>query len=67
LFCDNDVNDNKTASAAQTKKISENQGIDSQRLLNELIDVVSENTNQYINITKFKTAGAVLVSTITSR
>ena len=42
LFCDN-VDDNKTASATQTKKISENQGIDNQRLLNELIDVGSCN------------------------
>jgi len=31
LFCDNDVDDNKTASATQTKKISENQGIDNHR------------------------------------
>ena len=42
LFCDN-VDDNKTASATQTKKISENQGIDNQRLLNDLIDVGSCN------------------------
>lgn len=39
LFWDNDVDDSKTASATQTKKISENQGIDNQHLFNELRDV----------------------------
>jgi len=44
--CDNDVNDNKTVSATQTKKISENQGIDNQNNFNELVDDGNSNCNE---------------------
>lgn len=46
LFCDNVVNDNKTVSATQTKKISENQGIDNQNDFNELVDDGNSNCNE---------------------